>query len=208
LTEDGATHEANAPRRELSNFVIYLIGIPAVGKYTIAREIGRLTGARVVDNQLINLPVFSVIGFDGKDTFPFPAEAWKYIEKIREAVLTVIRDLCPPNASFVFTNVLEADIPGDELLFRRIEEVASRRGAAFFPIWLTCDAEVLRERKNSSERRERFKDTDVTNITRYVEEFKVLKVHHANGLTLDTSEEDCESIARRIIDHVRQVLNG
>ena len=208
MADDRAPHEAIASRRELSNVVIYLIGIPAVGKYTIAKEISRLTGAKVVDNQLINLPIFSILGFDGKDTFPFPTEAWKYIERIREAVLTVIRDLCSPNDSFVLTNVLQADDPGDESLFHRIEQVASSRGATFFPVWLTCDAEALRERKDSSERRERFKDTDVTNITRYVQEFQVLKVPHANALTLDTSEEDCETIARRIIDHVHRVQSG
>lgn len=60
---------------KLCNTVIYLIGIPAVGKYTIAKEIGRMTGAKVVDNQLINLPVFSVVGYDGTDSFPFPKGA-------------------------------------------------------------------------------------------------------------------------------------
>ena len=205
MADEYDSHEAAEVRPEISNVVIYLIGIPAVGKYTIAKEIGRLTGAKVVDNQLINFPIFSVLGFDGKDTFPFPTGAWEYIEKIREAVLAVVQDLCSPNDSFVFTNVLEADNAGDESLFRRIEELANSRGADFFPVWLTCDAEVLRERKSSSERRDRFKDTDITNISRYVHEFEVLKVHHANALTLDTSREVCETIARRIIDHVRRI---
>ena len=67
-----------------------------------------MTGAKVVDNQLINTPVFSVLGYDGTDAFPFPQGAWGQIEKIQRAVLTVIRDFCPPAASFVFTNVLDA----------------------------------------------------------------------------------------------------
>ena len=67
---------------ELDNTIIYLIGIPAVGKYTVAKEIGRMTGARVVDNQLINTPVFSVLGYDGTDAFPFPHGAWAQIEKV------------------------------------------------------------------------------------------------------------------------------
>jgi shikimate kinase len=29
---------------ELDNTIIYLIGIPAVGKYTVAKEIARMTG--------------------------------------------------------------------------------------------------------------------------------------------------------------------
>src|SRR5438045_9763921 len=93
---------------KLHNTIIYLIGIHAVWKYTVAREIGRMTGAKVVDNQLINTPVFSVIGYDGTDAFPFPQGAWKQIEKIQRALLAVIRDFCPPDDSFVFTNVLDA----------------------------------------------------------------------------------------------------
>src|SRR6266542_541627 len=98
----------------LRNTIIYLIGIPAVGKYTVAKEIGRMTGAKVVDNQLINTPVYSVVGYDGASTFPFPQGAGQHIETIRRAVLTVIRDFCPPDDSFVFTNVLDARAPEDK----------------------------------------------------------------------------------------------
>src|ERR1051325_11854145 len=118
---------------KLQNTITYLIGVPAVGKYTVAKEIGRMTGAKVVDNQLINTPVFSVVGYDGTDAFPFPPGAWWKKEKIQRAVLTVIRDFCPPDASFVFTNVLDAREPGDRAWFGRIERLARRRKGGFFP---------------------------------------------------------------------------
>ena len=184
--------------------VIYIIGIPGVGKYTIAREVSRLTGAKLVDNQLINTPVFSILGYTGKDSFPFPAGAWAEIEKIREAVIAVIRNFCSHDDSFVFTNVLDANTEGDEALFRRIEQLALDRGADFFPVWLTCSPEVLRERKDSPDRRARFKDTDITNITRYVEDFEVLRLPHENALDLDTSEEGHERLALRIIEHIKR----
>lgn len=188
---------------KLHNTIIYLIGIPAVGKYTVAREIGRMTGAKVVDNQLINTPVFSVIGYDGTDAFPFPQGASAQIEKIQRAVLTVIRDYCPPDESFVFTNVLDARAPGDRAWFRRVERLARRRRAGFFPVWLTCEAAVLRRRKDTPDRRARLKDIDLTNITRWVEEFEVLRVPHPNALTLDTSRSEPRQTARRILEHVQ-----
>ena len=117
----------------LDNTIIYLVGIPAVGKYTVATEIGRMTGAKVVDNQLINTPVFSVLGYDGTDAFPFPEGAAAQIEKIQRAVLAVIRDFCPPDASFVFTNVLDARAPGDKAWFRRVERLAGRGGPGSSP---------------------------------------------------------------------------
>lgn len=187
---------------KLQNTIIYLIGVPAVGKYTTAREIGRMTGAKVVDNQLINTPVYSVVGYDGTDAFPFPHGASAQIEKIRSAVLTVVRDFCPPDASFVFTNVLGAEDPGDLACFRKIERLARQRRAAFFPVWLTCEAAAIRRRKNTPERRARLKDIDLTNIRRWLEEFEVLKVEHPNALTLDTSRSEPRQTARRILEHV------
>ena len=188
---------------KLHNTIIYLIGIPAVGKYTVAKEIGRLTGAKVVDNQLINTPVFSVIGYDGMDAFPFPQGAAKQIEKIHRTVLTVIRDFCPPDDSFVFTNVLDAKAPEDLAWFRRIERLAKRRKARFFPVWLTCTAEILLKRKNTPDRKARLKDIDLTNISRYLKDFEILKVRHSNTLTLDTSNSEPEQMALRILKHIK-----
>ena len=193
---------------KLRNTIIYLIGVPAVGKYTVAREIGRMTGAKVVDNQLINTPVFSVVGYDGTDAFPFPKGAWAHIEKIQRAVLAVIRDCCPPDESFVFTNVLDARAPGDRAWFRRIERLAKQRRAGFFPVWLTCDAETIRQRKDTPERRARLKDIDLTTISWWLQEFEVLRVPHPNALTLDTSHCGPGQTARRILEHVQGISHG
>lgn len=193
---------------KFSNTIIYLIGIPAVGKYTTAKEIGRLTGAKVVDNQLINLPVFTVVGYDGTDAFPFPKGAGVHIERIHRAVLAVIRDYCPPEDSFVFTNVLDANTPTDLAWFRRIEHVAKKRKAEFFPVWLTCEAEKIYQRKNTPERKARLKETDLTSIQWWSEEFEVLKVPHPNALTLDTTHSQPEQTTRRILNHVRKTIGG
>jgi len=148
---------------KLRNTIIYLIGIPAVGKYTTAKAIAKLTGAKVVDNQLINNPIFTVAGYDGTDKIPVPKEAWTAIEKVRRTVLGFIRHHAATDASFVFTNVLQ-DAPGDRRLFRRIERLAKTRGGIFVPVWLTCKPSEIRRRKNRPDRRERMKDIDLTNI--------------------------------------------
>src|SRR3982750_3837394 len=105
---------------KLEKTIIYLIGIPAVGKYTTAKTIAEPTGAKLVDNQLINNPIFFLSGYDGTDWFPFPKEGWVGIEKIRSAVLVFVQDYSDPDASFIFTNVLDA-CANDKRLFRKIE---------------------------------------------------------------------------------------
>ena len=106
----------------------------------------------------------------------------------------------------MFTNVLDAKGPGDRALFRRIERLAKQRQAGFFPVWLTCDAAELRRRKNTPERKARFKDIDLTNISRWLHEFEVYKVEHPNALTLDTTRSEPRRTARRILEHVRKAV--
>jgi hypothetical protein len=105
-----------------------------------------MTGAKVVDNQLINTPIFSVLGYNGLDSFPFPDEAWDQIGEIHQAVPSVIRNSCPQAESFIFTNVLDANVLGDRAWYRRVERVAQGRKAKFFPVHIACDAKTLRRR--------------------------------------------------------------
>jgi hypothetical protein len=120
----------------------------------------------------------------------------------------VIRDCCPSDDGFVFTNVLDARAPGDKACFRRVERLAKQRKAAFFPVWLTCDAETLRQRKDTPERRARLKEVDVTTNSWWLQEFEGLRVPHPNALTLDTSHGEPGQTAQRIVEHVQRTEHG
>jgi len=139
-----------------------------------------IDGTEACNNQVINTPIYSPVGYDGTDAFQFPSSAWKQIESIQRAVLAVIRD-CPPDESFIFTNCLEANVPTDLEWYKRVERVAKQRKAQFFPVWLTCDAKKIRERKAGADRKSRWKDTDLSNIDRCVNQFEVLKVDDPQG---------------------------
>jgi len=70
-------------------------------------------------------------------------------------------------------------------------------------VWLTCEAAVIRQRKNTPDRRARLKDIDLTNISRWSEEVEVLRVPHPNALTVDTSYREPRQTAQLILEHVR-----
>jgi hypothetical protein len=108
----------------------------------------------------------------------------------------------------VFTNVLDARAPGVKACFRRIERLAKQRKAGFFPVWLTCDAETLRQGKNTPERRARLKEIDLTTIAWWLQAFEVLRVPHPNTLTLDTSHCEPGQTAQRILEHVQRTEHG
>jgi thymidylate kinase len=189
---------------KLRNTFIYLIGIPAVGKYTTAKAIAKMTGAKVIDSQLINNPIFTILGLDGTGNITVPPEGWKQIAKIRRIVLSFIETEADADSSFVFTNVL-ADKPGDRALFRRIERIAKKRKGIFVPVWLTCEPAEIRKRKANPDRRERFKETDPKRTRYWIEEFDGFKTAHPKGLTLDTTRSKPAETAKKILAHVASV---
>jgi shikimate kinase len=184
---------------ELKNTIIYLIGIPAVGKYTTACAIARRTGAKLVDNHLINNPIFSVSHFDGTSRFPFPAEGWKYTGRIRRVVLDFIRKLGHPDDSFIFTNVLHDH---EVRSFRTIELLAKRRKALFVPVWLKCNVSELRRRKDTPQRRRMLKEIDVSTIPYWTKEFRELDIEHPNRLVIDNTDLKPAQTAKLILDHI------
>ena len=132
----------------MGSSLVYLIGFPAAGKYTIARELAGIMAERerpmvVVDNHHINNVVFAVIETDGKKSLP--PEVWNLVGDVRTAVLAAIRDLSPRDWSYVFTNVLIAGLPGDEAAPDDLAALAETRGSAFVPVLLRCSTGSWRD---------------------------------------------------------------
>ncbi|MCC8418982.1 MAG: hypothetical protein LN590_05450 [Rickettsia endosymbiont of Glossina mortisans submortisans] len=93
--------------------IIYLIGKPGTGKYTIAKELSK-SGYVICDNQLINNPIFALLQYDGFKKIP--EFAWDTIRRIRDNVFEFI--MKEPFNNYILTNVLE-DNQGDHKLFKQ-----------------------------------------------------------------------------------------
>ena len=94
--------EDPVPSDLLENTMIVLIGFAGTEqKYTIGRELSRRTGAKLIDNHLINNPIFTVVNADG--ITPLPEGIWARVRDARRVVYESIRELSPPEMSFVFT---------------------------------------------------------------------------------------------------------
>ncbi len=170
----------------LKNTFIYLIGFPATGKYTIAKELCKLEPSiKLVDNHLINNPIFSVLELDGKTKLP--DQVWQNVDKIRDIVLDSIVKLSAKETSFIFTNHLIENDEHDLEQYYLIKKTALARGAYFLPVHLKCSVEELEKRIDSDERAVRFKMTDKSAVRPYAEKFNVLKIREHNGFELDVS---------------------
>lgn len=108
--------------------LFYLVGPPAVGKLTVARCLEQRTGAIVVDNHLINDPVFVPMGVHR-------GEGIEATNELRGRVLDIVHEairLAPTRFSHVLTHWLP-DKPENAELVERVRASAAARQARFVP---------------------------------------------------------------------------
>lgn len=180
----------------MNNTIVYLLGHPGVGKLTIAKAICAASGARLLDNHLVNNVVFSLIRADGKT--PLPEAVWDYIEGIREIAFDVMETLAPPEFSYVLTNALTDD-PADRPWYDRVVLLAARRNARFLPVLLGCDEAEHARRIDTPDRVANLKHTDVASALHRRRTVALLPVDHPNRLTIDAARLPPAEAAAQII---------
>jgi hypothetical protein len=173
--------------------LVYLIGRPGTGKYTIATELAK-SGYIICDNHLINNPVFSLLNYDGFSDIP--PYAWNTIGRIREIIFDfLIRER---HNSYVLTNVLNDD-EGDRNLYHQVKNVATARNSVFVPVKLLISQEENIKRIQNIDRQNCYKSRDVKDTD---PEQKLLQFSHPNLLEVDvTTLTACEA-ANIILEYV------
>lgn len=189
---------------KLDNFIIHLIGFAGVGKYTIAKELVQISGARLVDNHLLNNPVFNVI--DLKNGGKLDKEVWEQIRKIRMAVMDTIRTISPSEYSFIFTNCLFESDPDDHKLLGQFKELADDRSGYYVPVRLFCDEQENTRRKSNEQRLERMKPINTNNIARLHAEEEIIHIDHPNVFNLNVTDLSAHEAAMHIMQHCSSLL--
>ena len=177
--------------------LVYLLGSPGVGKRTVAESLSRLTGAIVLDNHRINLPIMSLFDWDGSERLP--TEVWGYVDTIRSAVLDALAEIAPRDASYVLTNALEV---GYEAWFDRIEGIARTRGSVFVPVLLECELEEQLRRVGSEDRVVRLKLSDPEQAREFIAGTQFFRPTGPHALVLDTTRRGPDETAALIAEHV------
>lgn len=143
----------------MKNVIVYLVGPPGVGKYTVGKLIAERLPAKLLDNHFWSNPIFEVVEPDGT---PLPAGVWDRANDVLSAVLETVALFGPAGRNYVFTHAVwdAGGHPLDWVTAGQILWVAERRRASMLVVRLACGEEQLRERISSEERRQRFKTTD------------------------------------------------
>ena len=187
----------------LQNTIVLLIGFAGTGKYTIGRELCERTGAKLVDNHLINNPIFRVVDADG--VTPLPAAVWDRVKEVRAAVYKTIRELAPPGMGFVFTMELRESNPEDHKAFRDVERLAAACQCRFIPIRMICGVEELCRRVVDPARVAMLKEISPDLARKKFAEDEVLNLPHENRRTLDVTKRTASGSVDAILDEVSSI---
>jgi len=176
--------------------IIYLIGKPGTGKYTIAKELAK-SGYIICDNHLINNPIFTLLEYDGFKSIP--EFAWETTRKIRINIFEFMSQEHSNN--YVLTNVLVVN-KGDEKLFKQVENMALQRGSLFVPVKLLISEEENKKRVSSPERALRYKSLRIDQNS------QLINISHPNMLEIDVSDLSANTAAEKILEHVKSIFSN
>jgi hypothetical protein len=183
----------------LTGTIIYIVGPPGVGKYTVGRLLAERMGCKLVDNHYW-LNVFSLVEQDG--VTPLPPAVWPLAGQVRNAVLETIAVLSPPRWSFIFTHSA-LDDPAELVIFEDIRSVARRRGSRLAVVRLSCrNPDELARRMQMPERRLRLKGVDAAEARRNAL-LPTLDPGHDLTINVETDGLTAEEVAQRIGDRLQ-----
>jgi hypothetical protein len=180
----------------LTATIIYIVGPPGVGKYTVGRLLAERLGCRLVDNHYWLHVIFSLVEQDG--ITPLPKTIWPLVGRVRDAVLDTVSTISPPQWSFIFTHSALND-PDELAIFEDIKRVSQRRGSRMVVVRLSCgNPDELARRVAMPERRLRLKETDTLGARKHAL-LPTLDPDHADTISIETDGLTAEDVAQRIV---------
>lgn len=180
----------------MNNVIVYLVGPPGVGKYTVGQRLAERLSAKLLDNHAWCNPIFEVVEPDGR---PLPPGVWDRTNDVLSAVLETVARFGPEGRNYVFTHAIwdAGGHPLDWIIAGKILWVAERRRARLLVVRLACDEAQLRARISVEARRQRFKTTDAGQA-HVLAALAAFPINHDWVLDLDTSSLSAAETADRI----------
>lgn len=174
--------------------LIFIYGPPASGKLTIAQELKKLTGYRLLENNITNLPVLEV--------FPFGSRPFGRI--VGAFRLSIFREAALHNIDLITTYVYAAD-EGEDYLKAVINEVSSNGGSVEF-VRITCPMEELLRRAGNDSRMQGGKLVDTDQMKELLSKSNLdSSIPFVESFVIDSSKQTAEESAKMISNHISAV---
>lgn len=182
------------------NQVVLIYGLPASGKYTVAKEIQKQCGGILLDNHYFFDMFIGMTENTDEEWYKYAS----YVGAVRRAFLNVLQHFYTKerNTRYIFT----AALLREERLPARLRKFAQSINADFIPIELKVRPEVLLARCDTKARRERKKLHDKNRYNDLLKQWLPSAFHsrHPNKLILDSSELSLEETVEQIKQYLKK----
>ena len=182
------------------NQVVLIYGLPASGKYTVAKKIQEKCGGVLLDNHYFYDMFVGITEVNDENRH----EYFGRVGDVRRAYLDVLRKLYPKkqHMRYIFTSVL---LRG-ETLPARLQKFARDINADFIPIELNVGKDALLERCDTEQRKQRKKIHNKKKYKDLLQDWFPDAFHskHPNRLVVDSSDLSPDETFQQIKKYLKQ----
>lgn len=168
--------------------LIVLYGPPAVGKYTVAKELSKLTGYKLFHNHLTVDMVLPVFG-RGSKIYE------KLVERYR---VDMIREAAKNDVNMIFTMIYA--YKADDKILKNYIKIINRYGGKVYFVRLYTNVEVLKKRIKGNSRLNFEKVKDQEGLKWILSKFDTFKdVPFKPNISIDNTRLEPKSVAKLIV---------
>lgn len=169
--------------------VIIIYGPPASGKLTVAKELSKLTGCKILHNHLTLDLVGSIMDFNHKNF-------WNYVRKFRYDILDI---LAKEKIDVVLTSGYDPKIPDN---FQNISQIVEKNKGKIYFVQLCPKKEVLMKRVKEESRKKYGKPTSTRQLIDFLDKFESYATFpNKDNLKIDNSNISAKEVAKRIKEY-------
>ena len=178
--------------------LIFIYGPPAVGKYTVGKELSRLTGYKLFHNHVAIEMVRSVFEIDNGTRID-SSTFWKLVTSFREQM---VEEAAKQNVDLIMTYVY--NYPTDTKSVMRLVRLVEKHGGRVFFVRLYTKKEVLHERMKAASRKAFSKIRDGKLLDTILERAELFTdVPHKDNISIDNTNIGPRTVAEKIVSHYR-----
>jgi hypothetical protein len=172
--------------------LLFIYGSPAVGKFTVANEVAKITGYKLFHNHLSMDCV--------KPVFEFGTPS--YVKLVRIIRREVITEAAQQNVNLIFTFCYAKEV--DDRQVKEITNIVETRGGKVCFVLLKAEKSELEKRVIEESRHRMGKAKSVKVLQYYLDTYELFTpVPHRESLVIDNTNLSPREVALRIVEHYK-----
>lgn len=171
--------------------LVFIYGVPGVGKLTVAKKLAEKTGYKIFDNHLTVDLVYSVFEWGSKI-------GEKLNEKYR---LDIIEKASKHNIPGLIMTFVYAHPIDEPFIYKIVTMVEKNSGRVKF-VKLVANKEALKKRIADKSRNGTLKMKNFGDLENLMEKYDLeTNIQIGKTLVIDNSDKSAEDVAKEIVDH-------